>query len=90
MSENMLRDINAPQPSEKNIDPNERMFEIIQDLTRRVSELETQGKDNVEIKSDTGDFAAASSWNGRRVVNTADTTYKVFIGGSWRTLFPYP
>jgi hypothetical protein len=66
----------------------EIMADKIADLQRRLSQLETAPADDLEIKTDAGDYATADSWDGRRVVNTADVTFKILINGTWRTLFP--
>lgn len=55
-------------------------------LQRRVDALESLGKDNVEIKIDTGDYGAGTSWDGRRVINLFDTNYKIFADGAWRQI----
>lgn len=57
-------------------------------LEKRVAKLETAPSDDLEIKTTAGDYAAGDSWNGRRVLNTADNTYKIFFNAAWQQILP--
>lgn len=67
----------------------QQFAERITQLQKQVAELKRAPADAIEIKSDAGDYADADSWNGRRVLNTADNTYKIFAENSWRTIISY-
>lgn len=79
----------VPAAQEKNMNIINTLVEAIKKLSRRLQKLEGMPQDVVEIKDTAGDFAIASSWNGRRVLNTNDNTYKIFAEGAWRQIIAY-
>ena len=78
----------TPQQDEDNI--TQQLVTTVENLQRQLATQIAAPADDLEIKSTTGDYAVGDSWVGRRVVNTFDTTYKILIGGVWRTLWPHP
>lgn len=84
----MTQDIKR-YPRRSDDDLIQKMVEKIADLEGRVAQLERAPADAIEIKATTGDYAVGDSWNGRRVLNTFDNTYKVFAEGAWRQVLAY-
>jgi len=76
----------APQQDEDDI--MQQLVATVTDLQRQLATQVTAPADDLEIKSTAGDFVVGDSWAGRRVVNTADVTYKILIAGAWRQLWP--
>ena len=76
----------APQQDEDNI--TQQLVTTVGNLQRQLATQIAAPADDLEIKTTAGDFAVGDSWVGRRVVNTNDNTYKIFIAGAWRQLFP--
>ena len=87
--ENEFDDFTAQRPTERQLDVVSRLVRAVQTLQRRVGRLDKLSIDNVEIKATTGDYAVGDSWNGRRVLNTFDNTYKIFAEGAWRQIIAY-
>jgi hypothetical protein len=65
------------------------LVEKVASLQKDISQLKGAPADDIEIKATTGDYAVADSWNGRRVLNTFDNTYKIFAEGAWRQIIAY-
>lgn len=78
-----------PAAQEKNMNIVRILAEALKSLSRRIQKLEGLPQDVIEIKDTAGDYAVASSWNGRRVLNTNDNTYKIFAEGAWRQIIAY-
>jgi len=76
-------------PVEDQLNTIARLVSAVQKLQRRVAKNEARSTDTVEIKTTTGDYAAGTSWDGRRVLNTFDNNYKIFADGAWRTIVAY-
>jgi len=72
--------------NDPNIDVINNIVNVISSMKSDIDDLKRRQSDKVEIKSTAGDYADASSWDGRRVLNTNDNTYKIFEGGSWRQI----
>lgn len=86
MSDQGLQTLQPNKPQEDIIDFKVQISDVLQDLLERVAQLEALPDGSIEVKSDTGDFADADSWDGRMVLNTVDNILKVFEGGSWRPI----
>ena len=54
-------------------------------LKKRVADLEAMQTDTLDWKDTTGDFASGN-FEGRRVANTFDNNYKIYLEGSFRTI----
>lgn len=75
-------------PQQDEDDVMQQLIATVTDLQRQLATQVAAPADDLEIKTTAGDFAVGDSWVGRRVVNTADNTYKVFLNGAWRQLWP--
>ena len=70
--------------SDPMIDLMDIITDQIVDLKQRIGDLESRALDAVEIKSTTGD--PADPFEGRRVINTFDNEYRMYLDGAWRTI----
>ena len=77
------------QPIEKQTNTIYALVKTVTQLQSEIARLKAVSVDNLEIKTTTGDYAAGTSWNGRRVLNTFDNTYKIFAEGAWRQIIAY-
>jgi len=87
--ENEFDEFVGQNPVEDQLNTILRLVSAVQKLQRRVAKNEARSTDTVEIKTTTGDYADATSWDGRRVLNTFDDNYKIFADGAWRTIVAY-
>lgn len=76
-------------PREDIIDFKTQIIQKLREMEDRIALIETLSDGSVEIKSDTGDFTTAESWDGRIVLNTSDNNLKIFSESSWRTIITY-
>lgn len=60
--------------------------ETVKEKKRRKKSGKPHSSHEDEVKDTPGDCAVSESWNGRRVLNTVDSTYKIFVDGAWRTI----
>jgi len=63
------------------------LVQQVVDLKKRLVLVEGMiARDDIEIKTTAGDYGAGNSWDGRRVYNSNDFTYKIFYNGAWHSL----
>lgn len=86
MSDQQLETLRPEKPQEDIIDFKTQLFDIIRGIQNRIADLEALPDGAIEVKSDTGDFATADSWDGRTVLNTVDNNLQILEGGAWREL----
>lgn len=75
-------------PRQDEDDIMQQLVTAVENLQRQLATQIAAPADDLEIKTTAGDFAVGTSWVGRRVVNTADNTYKIFVAGAWQQLWP--
>lgn len=86
MSDQGLQTLQPNKPQEDIIDFKVQISDVLQDLLERVAQLEALPEGSIEVKSDTGDFATADSWDGRMVLNTVDNNLKILENATWRSI----
>lgn len=82
----MTNNQRSETPKEDIIDFKSQVAKAVKDLQNRISQLEVLPSGSVEVKSTTGDFTVAESYDGRLVLNTVDNNIKVFENAVWRTI----